>query len=291
MNRWLITSWIVAGLGIAALAVGPSRSWKKENAVRTAIDRAAELEVIAAGLQMKAAEANRLAANARRAALSSTDPEAPKKASEAVERETNAYVAAQNAWAQVASILEQARQDRGGGAAWEEPMASKLRLRHNAARIGAGRYGDAVSDLETMLTEKHSGVSTDDVREQLTRAYFHAAIVSRKSGATETEWRLLADRARQHARVLAENESPSNQSRAEATGGPANTGPAQKNLEVILDFERRSLEDLMVTPQPKDSTSNCNGKCQLDSWPWERRSKPVKPKDGRGDGMLPESGS
>lgn len=292
MNRWLITLWIVAGLGILALAFGPAKTWRKENTVRAELERASELEAVAAGLQLKAAEANRRAVTARRAALSSTDAAAPKLAAEAVESETKAYVAAQDAWREVASVLEKARFDRGDGAAWEEPVASRLRLRHNAARIGAGEYGNAVSDLEAMLTEQPTGVPPGEVREQLTRAYFHAAILSRKSGAPEEDWRLLADRARQHARVLAESENKAAASPgASSSAEPAPAGPAQKNLEVILDFERRSIEELMATPQPKDSASNCNGKCQLDSWPWQRGKKSLKPDNRSGQGSLPPSGS
>jgi hypothetical protein len=251
---WII--WLATGATLlGAFLATRSDALSRERAA-SFLSQADDAELLAERLQHIASERNRAALAARRAARLERSDANIKRMAAAVNEEAEAYQAAGDAWGRVADLLESARLTVKSN---PEPDADRLRIRLNAARIGAGQFGHASADLEELVRRTPASEHAAAAREQLARAYFHGALLSRQAGKPEDDWRLISERARQHARVLAQ------------AHGPAQARH-QRNLETILDFERLPLADLEGAPLPSDCTGNCNNP-KLDDWPWNKGSK------------------
>ncbi len=282
MTRFLIGIWLLLGVGIILLFAGPMRAWSRTTDTSALLSRAYAQQMVAQGLQQAAALANIDAVEARVAQRRDSTPQTIARAQQATAREDEAYRAAQEAWAKVASQLDETLASMGES---DSIAAKNIRWLRDRATIGSGGISSGVNSLEEMLGELKSD-SQDTlllrlrVREELASAYYYGARLMRLSGRPEEEWRLVSDRARQNARVLAESAEPAMK---HITAGP----DYQKNLEVMLDFELRSLQELQDAPAPANSPSLYGGKTKLDGWPWNQQGKGRTeglPNDSRGAG-------
>lgn len=310
MSRTWWALWVVAGGVLAGLWLGPARDWSRQSGARELVSRAIAAEAQAEHAQAAAAEANARATAARRTARAEATPENIRRAATLTTDETRRYKEAQAAWQKAAALYGDAQTL---GDAENTEQKQQLRLRESAALIGAGQVSTAATNLEQLLEEASNAGDKPGaraVRMQLARAYYHGAWLMRQDGRPEDQWRLLSERARQHARVLAEDERTGEEGartdRATIAAPPARDGDAigsgastaQANLEKIMDFERRGLGELEAMPPPSDCAGHCSGKVQLDGWPWQRprRGRGASPKDARdgngsGEGAMPGHGS
>ncbi len=267
-RRWLLVLWLLLGallVGAVMLAMTRDISSRDSADLLEALDaafRAAEREQAAAGL------ASIARSEAQAAHVRSNSPASLATRTAAVEQERVAHERAAEFWEQALATAEHAITnvpDPRGERAWE-----LHRLRHRA-RAGTGDLAGAASDLEKMLATAPPVVSIperDRAREDLVSAYYHGARLLRLRGAADSEWRRVSERARQHARVLAES-------------GSADTSRHQQNLEIIIDFERRPLGDLEAEPLPSECPGGSCRNLNLDTWPWQRQAKSRLPSDDR----------
>lgn len=277
MNRRLLIAWILTGTAILALAIGPARSLARQSKIAAAVARATGLAALADAAQQEAARANIRAVEARRIARRDNTAESAAVAASASRSEADAQLRAQDAWAESLPTIE---------AALSTKLTSDARLDLEIlrcrARAGAGDIAGAATELERLLEEAADAdrIRHVRIREELSANYYHGARLMRQLGRPENEWRLVSDRARQHARVLAEGADV-------ASAAHAKTTRHQRNLEIIIDFEQRGPEELEGTPLPdRCPGGNCRN-LNLDTWPWSSDGK----KHGRNNGPRDQRGA
>lgn len=279
MNRSIaLALWIVLGcvLGGAAF-VGTRASWRERRVAEllSAVDSAIEQ---AERQQQAASLAGIAGAEARLAARRENTSASVNIATHATSVEREARAQAAETWERAQGVINDALGMGGddlGPSVWDE-----LRRLHNRARMGTGDLAGAAEDLERMLEARSDDSDADPgftarLREDLATTYYHAARLMRLRGDPERAWQPVCERARQHAKLLAEGGA--------GVAGADRAGTRyQRNLEVIMDFERTPLDMLEGEMLPEDCPGgNCRN-LNLDTWPWLRRGKPRNPDDDRG---------
>jgi hypothetical protein len=256
-------AWTVwALLPVAALAYhfGPGQRAYTEDKAADILAQARALEVGAEAAQARAYDAHLRAIAARREALKS--PDAAPKAREAAAAEDAAYAEAAEAWRLTADKL-QAAQDVL--AAVGSGKTDAVRIAKDRTLIRAGKIGDGVGDLETLLDtlpeSEAAGALARQAREELATGYYYGARLMRASGKPPAEWREVSAVARQNFRYLAES------SKAEQATD------LQKNLELVLNLEQAAQEDLLAKPLPKMSPRSGSDGLQ----PSNRKGKSKRP--------------
>jgi tetratricopeptide (TPR) repeat protein len=200
---------------------------------------------------------------------------------------------------ELARQLEQKEDWREAVTAYDEALARlpatesstrwQLRLARSKARMYAGELPEAISDMEGQLAEMEKGLaparSTQEVRAALGMAQYYAAWLMRLEGAPTAEWNVQVENARQHFRLLAEENLSSD---------PPAAKVHQENLESAIRLARMDLSELQGMPLPKfcQGCKNVSQKCRCQSE--SKGKKPAeKPKDARGagSGERPRGGS
>lgn len=168
-------------------------------------------------------------------------------------------------------------------AAWPaEDAAGRFRLRLAAAhaRMYIGELPEAIQDLETLLGELLKANASDPmvgkVRSALAGAQYYAAWLMRLENAPTEEWMEQAENARQHFRLLAEQNQAQDRCHAEGY---------EKNLEAVIRLERMDLSELQGLPLPKkcQGCKDCSQKCRGQKESRTQQPK-EKSKDARGAG-------
>ena len=166
----------------------------------------------------------------------------------------------------------------------------QVRLAQSRARMHVGELPEAINDLENQLTEMEKGgapaKATEEVRTNLATGQYYAAWLMRLEGASTEEWTVQTDNARQHFRLLAEDQL--------AVSAPA-AKRHQEDLEATIRLARMDLTELQGMPLPKmcqgckNVSQKCRGQCQ------SKAKKPAEKeqKDARkaGTGERPRGGS
>jgi tetratricopeptide (TPR) repeat protein len=200
---------------------------------------------------------------------------------------------------ELARQLEQKEDWREAVTAYDEALARlpatesstrwQLRLARSKARMYAGELPEAISDMEGQLAEMEKGLaparSNQEVRAALGMAQYYAAWLMRLEGAPTAEWNVQVENARQHFRLLAEENLSSD---------PPAAKVHQENLESSIRLARMDLSELQGMPLPKfcQGCKNVSQKCRCQSE--SKGKKPAeKPKDARGagSGERPRGGS
>jgi hypothetical protein len=198
-----------------------------------------------------------------------------------------------------AQQFEQKEDWRGAVTAYDEALARlpasdtktrwDLRLARSKARMYSGELPEAISDMEGQLSEMEQASApsgmTQAVRASLGTAQYYAGWLMRLEGASSAEWNVQVENARQHFRLLAEEN---------LTTDPAAAKQHQENLESTIRLARMDLTELQGLPLPKfcQGCKNVSQKCRCQS-----ESKGKKPqekeKDARGAGNAerPRGGS
>ncbi len=160
--------------------------------------------------------------------------------------------------------------------------AQSVRIARDRALVRSGSIAEGVNDLEAMLDslgDAGQGASplADQAREEAATGYYYGARLLRSAGKPANEWREVSGLARQNFRYLAEanNETPSDPKSADS----------QKNLEMVLNLEQSSSEDLEAKPLPKYSPSRgADGLSGEGTRPGKTKRPPRRKSDARGAG-------
>lgn len=246
----MIVAWVFLGIVGASLHFGPARSLtlrERAAAELAAIDAA---ESAAARLDAAAVERTRERVAAKRRLKETNDPRDVELVKAAIASEKAAWTAAREAWTAVAGSLAQVEATVAHPTTQEQ---TALSLRKARAIAGGGKPGAAAGEIEGALDRlKAAGLEesalADGARSDLADAYYRAALSLRVNGKLEEEWRPLTSTARQQYRYLAE--------KARAAGNPADADRAERNLEVVLNLEQASTDELEATPTPTEC-ENC----------------------------------
>ena len=145
----------------------------------------------------------------------------------------------------------------------------------------AGELPESISDMEGQLAEMEQANAPDsakqEVRAALGTAQYYAGWLMRLEGAPTAEWNVQVENARQHFRLLAEENLPTN---------PATAKVHQENLESTIRLARMDLTELQGLPLPKfcQGCKNVSQKCRCQSQSKGKKPVEEKPKDARGAG-------
>jgi hypothetical protein len=271
-------AWSVwALLPVAALAYhfGPGQLAYTEERAGDLLAQARRLDAAAESAQEAAYQSHLTALKARRAELDLRTPEAAAASKTAAAAEDTAYAQASTAWHAAADKLHEA-QEMLGAAGSEK--SSSVRIARDRALIRSGSIAEGVGDLEVMLEDlcdsnRTSSPLADQAREEVATGYYYGARLLRAAGKPASDWREVSGWARQDFRYLAEADGPSDPKLADR----------QKNLELVLNLEQSSNEDLQAKPLPKYSPKR--GADGLRDGPPRKSKRPPRRKDdARGAG-------
>lgn len=286
MNRALLwravwTLWAIAPVVAAAYHFGPGQRHYQADRAAGVLARAEREQVDAMALQEAAYQSHLRALAARAAAFGSDDPTLHDNAKQAGTEEHAAYTAAATSWQRVADTL-------GGAEALIEDEDHSLRQRVRVSRgralVRAGSVGSGAEVLEGLLEEFTAAGASDpalerQVREELATAYYYGARLMRLAGRPAPEWKEISGRAAQQYRYLAEG--------ARTRGQPAEALDQEKNVELVLNLEQSSLDELFAKARPKDSPTG-SGRIGTEPRPGARgRRRGERPGGGAGlDGEI-----
>jgi hypothetical protein len=198
--------------------------------------------------------------------------------------EDDAYKAAAIAWRDTADVFGQIESVLQNTA--PESLA-EVRWSRSRALVRSGDIARGADDLEDLLDEFTAKGQEDtnlarSAREELATAYYYGARLMRLAGRSQEDWRAVSGKARQQFRYLAE------QSRTDHKPEET-TLNYQRNLELVLNLEQSSLNELQGRPMPRQSPRNG----QEGLRPGNRKGKTQRPprnRDGRGAGGAGEIG-
>jgi hypothetical protein len=265
-SRIAWTFWALVPVGMLAFHFGPGQAIHREEQASRLVARASNLEEIALASQERAYAAHLAAVAARMAAFGTDDAAIREAATRATEAEDAAYAAAGADWKSAAAALAEAETALAeeGGLRSEEIRVARARAIVRSGDVGVGAEL-LESVLETGLATASSADAASDpkdaaaretlaraAREELATAYYYGARLMRLAGKPSEEWREVSALARQHFRALAE----------EANAGEAADDAArhERNVELVLNLEQSSLDELYGKPSPRDCPGGqCNG--------------------------------
>lgn len=286
MNKALLwravwTLWAIAPVVAAAYHFGPGQRHYQADRAAGVLARAEREQVDAMALQEAAYQSHLRALAARAAAFGSDDPTLHDNAKQAGTEEQAAYTAAATSWQRVADTL-------GGAEALIEDEDHSLRQRVRVSRgralVRAGSVGSGAEVLEGLLEEFTAAGASDpalerQVREELATAFYYGARLMRLAGRPAPEWKEISGRAAQQYRYLAEG--------ARTRGQPAEALDQEKNVELVLNLEQSSLDELFAKARPKDSPTG-SGRIGTEPRPGARgRRRGERPGGGAGlDGEI-----
>ena len=129
------------------------------------------------------------------------------------------------------------------------------------------------------LTDAGQGTTplADQAREEAATGYYYGARLLRASGKPTSEWREVSGWSRQNFRYLAEKSGD--------TASPdTQSAERQKNLELVLNLEQASSEDLQAKPLPKYSPRRGADGLRDGKNPGKTTRPPRRKDDARGAG-------
>jgi hypothetical protein len=265
-SRIAWTLWALVPVGMLAFHFGPGQAIHREEQASRLVARASSLEEIALASQERAYAAHLAAVAARMAAFGTDDAALREAATRATEAEDAAYASAGADWKAAATALaeaETALADEGG------LRNAEIRVARARAIVRSGDVGVGAELLESVLetglaTEPSADAASDPkdaaaretlaraAREELATAYYYGARLMRLAGKPSEEWREVSALARQHFRALAEQ--------ANADEAADDAARHERNVELVLNLEQSSLDELYGKPSPRDCPGGqCNG--------------------------------
>jgi hypothetical protein len=274
-------AWSVwALLPIAGLAYhfGPGQRAYTEDRAAGLLKEASRLDADAEAAQESAFQAQLASLKARRLSLEAKTPESVAAANAAAAAEDAAYAKAAAAWNATADKLHEAQEMLESAGS---DKAQGVRIARDRALIRSGSIGPGVDDLEAMLDAladagKESTPIADQARDEAATGYYYGARLLRAAGKPASEWREVSGLARQDFRYLAETGDPSKPD--------SKASERQKNLELVLNLEQSSPEDLMAKPLPKYSPRRGAEGLRPGNRPGKTKRPPRRKDDARGAG-------
>jgi hypothetical protein len=271
-------AWSVwALLPVAALSYhfGPGQRAYTEDRAGDLLSQARRLDAAAEAAQETAYQSHLTALKARREGVEKGTAESAATAKSAAETEDAAYATAAAAWHATADKLHEAQEML---TAANSEKAQTVRIARDRAMIRAGSIADGVNDLEDMLdTLANAGDAAtplaDQAREEAATGYYYGARLLRAAGKPASDWRAISGYSRQNFRYLAET----------STTNPT-ASERQKNLELVLNLEQSSDEDLQAKPLPKHSPKAGGNGLRPGDRPGKTKRPPRRKDDARGAG-------
>jgi len=265
------TVWALVPVAALAWGFGPGQAAIDRDRAGRFIAAASVAEAHAEEAQAAAYAAHQTALAARKRAEATRDPADFEVVKSTRDAENAAYTAAAEAWKAVAEPLGQAHEllDRIG-----DPRAEEVQVARARALIHGGEVLEGVIELEAVIDaltardESHSALAEQARHELGTGLYFGARLL-RHAGAPAEDWGAVATAARRQFRYLAEAAQPASDGGA-VDGSSAARFPAarfdehQFNLEMALDLEQASYEELLGAPLPKQcpGAGTCKNQCK-----------------------------
>jgi hypothetical protein len=291
-SRIAWTLWALVPVGMLAFHFGPGQAIYREEQASRLVARASNLEEIALASQERAYATHLAAVSARMAAFGTDDAALREAATRATEAEDAAYAAAGTDWKSAAAALAEAETALAeeGGLRSEEIRVARARAIVRSGDVGVGAEL-LESVLETDFGSDAAGAAASTpkeaaarealaraAREELATAYYYGARLMRLAGKPSEEWREVSALARQHFRALAEE--------AKTGAGADDAARHERNVELVLNLEQSSLDELYGKPSPRDCPGGqCNGMGQRPgNKPGKRPGKGEKPSKGAGMG-------
>lgn len=279
ISRFLWTLWALVPIALLAYHFGPGQTAYAYDQAAGLRARAAAAEKEALALQETAYGKHLAAIEARRKAFLSQSPDDAAAARDAAAAEDAAYHAAGEAWKKTADAFGQIEAILQG----ESPqILARVRWARGRALVRSGDIAGGVTNLEDLLEEFAQGGATDtdlatSTREELATAYYYGARLMRLAGIPAEEWRSISGKARQQFRYLAEK------TRGEDGKKPEAARDYEKNLELVLNLEQSSLQELQGRPLPRLSPREGAQGLRPGNRPGKTRRPPTR-RDGRGAG-------
>ncbi|MGH7133411.1 MAG: hypothetical protein ACREJO_15885 [Phycisphaerales bacterium] len=279
------TAWALIPVAALAYHFGPGQRAYTEDRAGELLAQARTLDAAAEAAQETAYGAHLSALKARKAGIDLKTPEATAAAKTAADAEDAAYTAAAAAWRTAADKLFEAHEMLAAAGSERAPT---VRIARDRALICSGSIAEGVGDLELMLdTLSDAGQETtplaDQAREEAATGYYYGARLLRASGKPASEWREVSGQARQNFRYLAEPADPVGQP-ADTKSADPRSAERQKNLELVLNLEQSSSEDLQAKPLPKYSPRRGGDGLREGKNPGKSKRPPRRKSDARGAG-------
>jgi hypothetical protein len=270
--------WALVPVAALAYHFGPGQLAYTEDRAGDLLSKAHDLDTAAEAAQEAAYQSHLAALKARKTSLDLKTPEANAEAKSAADAEDAAYATASTAWHAAADKLHEAQELLTSAGS---DKAQSVRIARDRALVRSGSIAEGVNDLEAMLDslgDAGQGASplADQAREEAATGYYYGARLLRSAGKPANEWREVSGLARQNFRYLAEanNETPSDPKSADS----------QKNLEMVLNLEQSSSEDLEAKPLPKYSPKRGADGLREGTRPGKTKRPPRRKSDARGAG-------
>lgn len=269
-RKVLWTIWALLPIFGLSFHYGPGQELDRRRQAAILIEASVAAQARAEAAQAEAYEKHLAALQARLAHFSANTPDTAAAAGAAGAAEETAYAVAAEAWRAAAEAYGKAQEALPAS---DVALARRVRVSKASALIRAGQIGTGVQDLQDMLdAAADAGEKEDDVaraaREEMAAGYYYGARLMRLAGKPAQEWRQVSGIARQNFRYLAES-SP-NQAEAKHL---------TNNLELVLNLEQSSVEDLQGKAQPRNSPRG-NGSGILPG-PGRRSPRPPRRGDAR----------
>lgn len=277
MSKLAWAGWSVLPVIVLAYHFGPGQAAYQRGQAAQILSRAATLQDKAQAAQDLAHQKHLAWVAARKQAVQTKAPEDERAASQAAADADAAYVQASQAWRATADSLTSAQ---GILETLASPKAGEVRIVKDRALIRSGEIASGVNDLDAWLDELTDKGQAEtplakEARAEAATGYYYAARLMRLAGKPTGEWMEAASWARQNFRFVAEEDA--------AAGDP---GDQQKNLELALNLEQSSGEDLVAMPLAKNSPSkgNCENINKLGNNKKKSKKPPKSKQDSRGAG-------
>ena len=281
-SKVLWTLWACLPVAALAWAFGPGHAVFERDRAARLIESARVAEARAEVAQAAAHAAHRAALAARLRAEETGSSADFAEATAAREAEDAAYLTAAEQWRAVAEPLGQARSILE---AIGDPRVPKVRVARAKALVRSGELLEGVVELEAVVDELSSRGSASDpatgglleeARHELGTGLFFGARLLRHAGASPEEWGAVATAARRQFRFLAESGRERGSERFDEH---------HHNLEMALDLEQASYEEILGRPLPKQcpGTSNCQNQCKSLAGHCKGKSKGKRPAPRKGD--------
>lgn len=257
LSRFAWTAWALLPVIGLTYHFGPGQRAYQEDQAARIVAKARTLEDAARAAQEEAYALHLAGMKARRAAFASQSPEDAATARDAGDQELAAYTKAADAWKSVAETLGQAQDALAKDST---DTLRRVRLAKARAQVRSGQVNTGVSELEDLMDSLEEDATSNTapqaasktnadfahhVREELATGYYYNARLMRLAGAKSEDWREVSGKARQNFRYLAES--------ATTQGRDQDAANHQKNVELVLNLEQSSLQELQAKPLPKNS--------------------------------------
>jgi len=253
----------IAGLSVHAAFGARQAATQRADAAFARVDAA---ERAAQELERLALQATRVRVALKQRCIQTGDKADAAAFTQARAAEKVAWDKARAAWAEVINELAPIQAIAENMTVAER---SVHRLREARAVASSGKPYAAAGQIEQILDELDGAGLADsplsvEAREARGTAFYQAALTFRTSGRAREEWQGLTAASRQQFRQMGEM--------ARAAGNAEATARAEANVEIVLNLEQASADELEASPTPSEC-EQCKNPQVRPNGPQDNRKK------------------